>query len=309
MAVLGSAADGGSAAAASERGAGSARVPGEFASWLQVVPLVIVLGLFFGLPMVVVLAVSFFDFDHAEIVPTFIFDNYLELFSSNVTLRLYMTSIKYALIVWAVTLVIGFNVAYFLVFHVRSLLWQIGLFLVCTVPFWTSNIIRMISWIPFLGRNGIFNKALIGAGVVPHPLEFLLFSDFAVVVAYVHLFSLFMVVPIFNAMARIDKNLLEAARDAGAGRFRVVAEIVLPLSKTGIALGSIFVITLVIGDSFVVRTMSGGQSASVVSALQNEVSALQYPPAAASAVIMVIIVTLMVAGILRLVDVRKELAG
>jgi putative spermidine/putrescine transport system permease protein len=309
MAVLGNAADGGPAAAASEREAGSARVPGELASWLQVAPLVIVLGLFFGLPMVVVLAVSFFDFDHAEIIPTFIFDNYLELFSSNVTLRLYMTSIKYALIVWALTLVIGFNVAYFLVFHVRSLLWQIGLFLVCTVPFWTSNIIRMISWIPFLGRNGIFNEALIGAGVVHHPLDFLLFSDFAVVVAYVHLFSLFMVVPIFNAMARIDKNLLEAARDAGAGRFRVVAEIVLPLSKTGIALGSIFVITLVIGDSFVVRTMSGGQSASVVSALQNEVSALQYPPAAASAIIMVIIVTLMVAGILRLVDVRKELAG
>jgi putative spermidine/putrescine transport system permease protein len=110
-------------------------------------------------------------------------------------------------------------------------------------------------------------------------------------------------------MARIDKSLLEAARDAGAGRFRVVAEVVLPLSRTGIALGSIFVVTLVMGDSFVVRTMSGGQSASVVSALQNEVAALQYPPAAASAVIMVIIVTLMVAAILRVVDVRKELAG
>jgi putative spermidine/putrescine transport system permease protein len=109
-------------------------------------------------------------------------------------------------------------------------------------------------------------------------------------------------------MARIDKSLLEAAHDAGANRFRAVAEIVLPLSKSGIALGSIFVVTLVMGDSFVVRTMSGGQSASVVSALQNEVAALQYPPAAASAVIMVIIVTLMVAGILRLVDVRKELA-
>jgi putative spermidine/putrescine transport system permease protein len=212
------------------------------------------------------------------------------------------------LIVWLVTLVLGFNIAYFLVFHVRTVLWQIALFLLCTVPFLTSNIIRMISWIPFLGRNGIFNQALMGSGVVDQPLEFLLFSDFAVIVAYVHLFTLFMVVPIFNSMARIDKSLLEAAHDAGASRFRAVAEIVLPLSKSGIALGSIFVVTLVMGDSFVVRTMSGGQSASVVSALQNEVAALQYPPAAASAVIMVIIVTLMVAGILRLVDVRKELA-
>ena len=279
----------------------------ERTSWLQIAPLVIVLALFFGLPMLVVLAVSFFDFDRTDIVPAFILDNYVDLFRSEVTLRLYASSIKFALIVWAVTLVLGFNIAYFLVFHVRGVLWQIGLFLLCTVPFLTSNIIRMISWIPFLGRNGIFNQALEGAGITSQPLEFLLFSDFAVVVAYVHLFTLFMVVPIFNSMARIDKSLLEAAHDAGASRFRVVYEIVLPLSKSGIALGSIFVVTLVMGDSFVVRTMSGGQSASVVSALQNEVAALQYPPAAASAVIMVIIVTLMVAGILRLVDVRKEL--
>jgi putative spermidine/putrescine transport system permease protein len=285
-----------------------AEITRERASWWQVAPMVVVLTLFFGLPMLVVLVVSFFDFDRSDIIPAFIFDNYVELFTREVTLRLYASSIKFALIVWVITLLLGFNIAYFLVFHVRSLLWQIGLFLLCTVPFLTSNIIRMISWIPFLGRNGIFNQALQGAGITNQPLEFLLFSDFAVVVAYVHLFTLFMVVPIFNAMARIDKNLLEAARDAGAGRFRTVFEIVLPLSRTGIALGSIFVITLVMGDSFVVRTMSGGQSASVVSALQNEVAALQYPPAAASAVIMVIIVTLMVAGILRLVDVRKELA-
>ncbi len=282
---------------------------GERASWVQVSPLVVVLLLFFGLPMLVVLVVSFFDFSRTDIIPTFILDNYVDLFTSEVTLRLYLSSLKFAAIVWAVTLVLGFNIAYFLVFHVRTLLWQIGLFLLCTVPFLTSNIIRMISWIPFLGRNGIFNEALVGSGLISKPLEFLLFSDFAVVVAYVHLFTLFMVVPIFNSMARIDKSLLEAARDAGAGRFRVVAEIVLPLSRTGIALGSIFVVTLVMGDSFVVHTMSGGQSASVVSALQTEVAALQYPPAAASAVIMVVIVTLMVAGILRVVDVRKELAG
>jgi putative spermidine/putrescine transport system permease protein len=281
---------------------------GERASWFQVSPLVLVLLLFFGLPMLVVFVVSFFDFSRTNIIPAFIFDNYIDLFRSEVTLRLYASSLKFAAIVWLVTLVLGFNIAYFLVFHVRSLLVQIGLFLLCTVPFLTSNVIRMISWIPFLGRNGIFNQGLMGTGITSEPLEFLLFSDFAVVVAYVHLFTLFMVVPIFNSMARIDKSLLEAARDAGAGRFRVVAEVVWPLSRTGIALGSIFVVTLVMGDSFVVRTMSGGQSASVVSALQNEVAALQYPPAAASAVIMVIIVTLMVAGILRLVDVRKELA-
>ena len=278
-------------------------------SWLQAGPLALVLLVFFGLPMLLVLAVSFFDYGRTQMIPAFILDNYVELFQSNLTFRLYVTAIKYAAIVWAITLLIGFTVAYFLVFHVRSLLWQIGLFLLCTVPFWTSNIIRMISWIPFLGREGVFNQGLIAAGVVHEPLSFLLFSDFAVIVAYVHLNTLFMIVPIFNSMARIDRSLLEAAHDAGAGRWRVVREIVLPLSKTGIALGSIFVITLVMGDFFVVKVMSGGQSATVVSALSTEIASLQYPPAAASSVVLVVTVALIVSAILRLVDVRKELAG
>src|SRR5258708_1241537 len=138
--------------------------------------------------MAVVVAVSFFDYGQGQIYPTFILDNYREIFESSVTLRLYLSSLKFAAIVWVVTFVVGFNVAYFLVFHVRSLIWQIGLFLLCTVPFWTSNIIRMISWIPFLGRNGIFNQVLVSLGVVPQPLVLLLFSDLSVVVAHVHLF-------------------------------------------------------------------------------------------------------------------------
>jgi len=125
----------------------------------------------------------------------------------------------------------------------------------------------------------------------------------------VHLFTLFMIAPIFNSMARIDPALIEAARDGGAKPWQVIAQVVLPLSKTGIALGSIFVIALVMGDFFVVRTMSGGQSGSVASGLMNEIALLQYPSAAAGAVLLLVIVTLTVAGIFRLVDVRRELAS
>jgi putative spermidine/putrescine transport system permease protein len=268
-----------------------------------------VLLLFFGIPLLVVIAFSFFEFDGINSVPAFDLANYAELFQSKVTLSLYLKTIYFALVVWAMTLVIGFTVAYFLAFHVRNIIWQMALFLLCTVPFWTSNIIRMISWIPFLGRNGIFNQALIGAGITKVPLEFLLFSDFAVIVAYVHLFTLFMIVPIFNSMARIDHALIEAARDGGGSAWRIIWDIVVPLSKTGIALGSIFVITLVMGDFFVVKVMSGSHSASVALAMSNQIAMVQYPPAAASAVVLLVIVTLMVAAILRLVDVRKELAG
>ena len=278
--------------------------------WLYISPLMLVLLPFFVAPILVVFAASFMQSDgFGGIIASPTLQNYIDIFSSGLTLNLYFETVKFTLLTWLFSLIIGFWVAYFLVFHIRSPLLAIGLFLLCTVPFWTSNIIRMISWIPLLGKEGLINMALIKIGVIHEPLEFLLFSGFAVVVAYVHQLTIFMIVPIFNSMARIDRSLIEAAYDAGAGRWRILTEVILPLSKTGIALGSIFVITLVMGDFFVVKVMSGGQSASVVSALSNEISAIQYPPAAANALILVAIVTLMVSGILRLVDVRKELTG
>ena len=277
--------------------------------YLQAAPLALVLLAFLVVPVAMIVIVSFWSYDSFSLIPDFTLDNYAWLISSSVTHNLYLKTLTYAAITWAITLVVGFTVSYYLVFHVRSLIWQIGLFLLCTVPFWTSNVIRMISWIPFLGRNGLFNQSLMAAGITDAPLDFLLFSDFAVILAYVHLFTLFMIVPIFNSMARIDPALIEAAVDGGAKPWQVIWEVVLPLSKTGIALGSIFVIALVMGDFFVVRIMSGGQSGSVVSAMMNEIGLLQYPSAAAGAVILLVITTLMVAAIFRIVDVRKELAA
>ena len=276
--------------------------------YLQVAPLVLVLIFFFVIPVALVILVSFFRYQMlVGIVPQFTFENYVELVSTTTTWALYLSTVKFTLITLAITGVLGFWIAYFLVFHVRNLLIAIGLFLVCTVPFWTSNIIRMISWRPVLGKEGLINSGLIKAGVISHPLDWLLFSDFSVVVAYVHLFTLFMIVPIFNSMARIDKSLLEAAIDAGATRWGVVWNIVLPLSKTGIALGTLFVVTLTMGDFFVVAVISGGLSGSATSGIYNDLQFLNYPRAAASAVILLLVVLLIAAAIFRLVDVRKEL--
>jgi putative spermidine/putrescine transport system permease protein len=125
---------------------------------------------------------------------------------------------------------------------------------------------------------------------------------------YVHLFTLFMIVPMFNSMAKIDPNILEAAKDMGASSLDILLNIIIPLTKTGIALGSIFVVTLVMGDFFVVKVMSGGQSASVVSAMKNDIDQLYYPQAAAFAVLLILVVLMIVSLILRVVDVRAELA-
>ncbi|SCW59569.1 ABC transporter permease [Ancylobacter rudongensis] len=279
----------------------------RIAPYLQAAPLTLILAAFLVLPIATIVMVSFWDYDSIQIFPDFVFTNYEETITSPVTWRTYLNTLKYTVIVWAVTLLVGFWVAYYLAFHIRSATMQMVLFLVCTIPFLTSNIIRMISWIPFLGRNGLLNQSLMTMGLIDQPLEFLLFSDFAVVLAMVHLYTLFMVTPIFNTLMRIDRALIEAARDAGANAFQILTNVILPLAKPGIAIGSIFVVTLVMGDFITVRFMSGGQSASVGLMMANQIALLQYPAAAANAVILLVLVLLLVAAILRIVNIRKEL--
>lgn len=293
----------------------AARRPGRgplapwLVSWLQVGPLALILLVLFVLPTGLFAVVSFFDYDRTGLYPAFLLDNYRELFTAPSTLRLYVSSLRFALVVWAITLTLGFWLAHFLVFHVRSGAVRTTLLLLCIVPFWTSAIIRTIAWIPFLGRNGVFNTTLLDLRIIDRPLDVLLFSDLSVVITYVNLYTLLMVGPIANSMAKIDRSLIEAAVDAGASRWGIVRHVVMPLSRTGIALGSILVFTQVMGDYFVVRRMSGGQSASIVSALSTEIQAMQYPPASASAVVLVLFVGLLVAVMMRVVDVRRELVG
>lgn len=274
---------------------------------LQILPLVAILGLFLIGPIIIIFVVSFWDYTEFSLVPDFVLTNYTELFSSSVSYSIYLNTLKFAGLSWLITLVLGFGVAYFLAFHVRTLRWQIILFLVCTIPFWTSNIIRMIAWIPVLGRHGLINEALVNIGLVDQPVEWLLYSDFAVVLAFVHLYTLFMVVPIFNSVMRIDKAVLEAARDAGASALQVLVFVIIPLCRPGIAIGTIFVVSLVMGDFVTVQAMSGGQSASVGVAMNHKRALLQYPAAAADAMILLLVVLAMVAMLMRTVNIRKEL--
>jgi putative spermidine/putrescine transport system permease protein len=286
-------------------------VPG----WLQALPFALVFTLFFILPLILVVIVSFWDYNDYEMLPAFITRSYTESFEGCLTslpdlctiFRTYLSTAKFCLIVWALTLVIGFTVAYYLAFYIRSTTMQMVLFLVCTIPFWTSNVIRMISWIPLLGRNGVVNQVLVGSHVINQPLEWLLYSPFSVALAFVHLFAFFMVAPIFNSMMRIDRRLIEAAYDAGATGWQMLTNVIIPLSKPGIAIGSIFVVTIVMGDFITFGVMGGEQIASAGKAIETRLNALQFPPAAANAVILLGATMLIIAVMNRIVDIRKEL--
>ena len=301
----------------SRQNTASTAAPWRISAGWQATPYSLVFLLFFLIPLGLIVMVSFWEFNEYEMIPSFTWHSYLSIFEGCtqlndygdmcVTLKTYASTLRISVIVWLITLVLGFTVAYFLAFCVRTTSMQTMLFVLCTVPFWTSNVIRMISWIPLLGRNGLVNQTLVGAGLVDKPIEWLLFSEFSVVLAFVHLYTMFMIVPIFNSMMRIDRNLIEAATDNGASAWQTLWNVIIPLSRTGIIIGSIFVITIVMGDFVTIGVMGGQQIASVGKIIQVQTSFLQFPLAAANAVILLLVVLMIIWGLTRLVDIRKEL--
>ena len=287
----------------------------KHSAFLLSLPFALVIFVFFVVPLCLVIMVSFWDYNAYSIIPDFIFTNYEDIFYGCVkslpelctTFATYLSSLKFVVTVWLITLITGFLVALFLSFCVSTLQMQVVLFLLCTIPFWTSNVIRMISWIPLLGRNGLVNSTLMDIGLIDAPFEWLLYSQFSVILAFVHLYTLFMVVPIFNSMMRIDRSLLEAAHDAGASTWQTLTNIIIPLSRPGIIIGSIFVITIVMGDFLTIGVMGGQQIPSVGKIINVEMTYLQFPAAAANAVILIVITLMIIFTMTKLVDIRKEL--
>ena len=287
----------------------------RFAPYWQAAPLAAVLLVFFAIPLAVTLVVSFWSYTGYSIKPALIFDNYAAAFDRCftalpdlcTTFRTYLSTLRFCLLVWLATLVIGFTVAYYLVFEIRSPTVRLALALLTTIPFWTSNVIRMISWIPLLGRGGLVNDGLVTLGLVHQPIDWLLYSPFSVALALIHINTVFMIVPILNSMSRIDRSLIEAARDAGASGLQILINVIIPLAKTGIVIGSIFVITVVMGDYISVGLMGGQQIASAGKVIATQITALQFPIAAANAVVLLAVVLMIVWTMLRFVDIRREL--
>ena len=283
-------------------------------SWLAI-PFAIIFIAYFVVPLILTLIVSFWDYTEYSIIPDFIFSNYVYIFQGCftfedglcLTFKTYISTFFFCIFTWLITLLLGFSVAYFLAFYVNSLPLQITLFLICTIPFWTSNVIRMVSWIPLLGRNGLVNETLISFGLIQEPIEWLLYSSFSVVLALVHLYTLFMIVPIFNSMLRIDKEVIEAAYDSGANQFQIITNVIIPLCKPGIIIGSIFVITVVMGDFLTIGIMGGQQLASIGKIINTEMNYLQLPGAAANSVILLLITIFIIIVMTKFIDIRKEL--
>lgn len=274
---------------------------------LQISPLTLALLLFLVAPVLAIVVMSLYKFTGFMTVPELTIANYIKIFSKHLTLSNYLTTAKMVGITWLVSVILGFTLAYFLVFDLVKLRTKLLLFLVLVVPFWTSSVTRTVSWVPFLGKEGIINKAVMGLGLADEPLNFLLFSEFAVLLAYVHIFTLFMMAPLFNVMARIDRQLFDAARDAGANSWQIMWNITMPLCMPGIAIGTIFVVSLVASDFATIGILGGQRVGTISISIINQMSMAQFPHASANAVVLLVLLLLVVVILMRLIDVRKHL--
>lgn len=176
---------------------------------------------------------------------------------------------------------------------------RMALFLMAaiTIPFFTSDLIRAFSWRLVLGRTGPINDFLVGAGLTAAPLDWLLFSNFAVMVGLVASYMPFAAFPLLLAMPRVEPNILASAQDLGAGFWRIVRTIIVPLTLPGLSAGFLFVFVMVVGSSTEVQ-MLGGAGASIVSVMVNDVMRVaNFPLAfAISTVVLLLLLGLVLIG-------------
>ena len=219
--------------------------------------------LLLAVPLVMVAALSFWTQDYLTLDRTFTTANYVTAWTEPMYQYLMARSLKISIFVTVATVFLAYPVAYFISFHVAAKRKAMWIFLI-TIPFWTSYLMRIFLWKVILGYNGVVNGSLMGLGVIEQPLSFILYNQNAVVLTLAHAWVPFAILPIFVALERVDRSLIEAAEDLGDSRLRRFLRVTLPLSMPGVIAATIIVFIPTIGD-YVTPRLVGGPNGLMIS--------------------------------------------
>lgn len=289
-------------------------------NWL-IAPAALWLLLFLVVPLASIIVFSFWTQTPQGMEANFSLANYGEYFhvegffepeekrflQPSIFVRTLGSTIYYTLLVMLICLIVGYPIAYFLAMRVTAFKWQLSLFLLCMVPFWTSYLIRAVAWLPMLGRRGLINQALVGSGILDKPATFLFYSEFGYVLALVQIYVVLCIGPIFFSLAKIPKDIIEAATDMGATPFQIFREIIAPMSLPGVAIGMIFLFVMIMGEFATAVVVYGGKTSTAGTVILNYYGIANYPFAAVNALMLMVAMVVGIVIILRLVDIRKEL--
>lgn len=229
--------------------------------WLKMLlfllPAVLLLAIYLVIPIGMLVVMSFYRSSMFGVVPDFSLASYAHFVSSPMFPGLLAKSVRMAVTVTVLSLLVSYPFAYFLArVPGRS---KTALLILVMVPFWTSYLIRTMAWLPILGIKGVVNHSLLSLRLVTDPIEVFLFNEFSVTLTLVHIYLPYMVVPLFLSLDRLDGRLLEAAGDLGAGPWRAFRHVTLPLSLPGVVGGIVMVFIAAFG-AYVTPKLLGGSS-------------------------------------------------
>ncbi len=250
---------------------------------------------FLFLPYLLLFAHSLWRVTSAQvIVRDWTLDNYVRLFGTALYPRTILFSAGIALRVTLFSLLLAYPLAYLLAFKVRR--HKNLMYMAVIIPLWVSYLVRAYAWKIILGQEGILNGLLLQLGVIRQPLEFLLYSKWAVIIALTHIYTPFTLMPIYAVLESIPVGLKEASQDLYADRVRTFVHVVLPLSLPGVLAGATFAFVLSMGDFIAPQLLGGNDSALMVSNVVVSLFgvAFNWPLGAAVSVVMLaLVVTLL----------------
>jgi spermidine/putrescine transport system permease protein len=233
--------------------------------------------LMLAVPLLTILAFSFFKDGYQTIIREFTLENYRAAWADPIFRTLMLRSLWVAGLVTAATVVLAFPVAYFLSFVVPPRHKAMWIFLI-TIPFWTSYLIRVFLWKVILGYNGVINSGLKNLGLIDQPLGFLLYNTGSIVVTLAHAYAPFAILPIYVALERIDRSLLEAGRDLGESRLMTFWRVTLPLAMPGVLAAVLIVFIPTIGDYVTPTLIGGGKIPMVANLIQAQMLDIDNKP-------------------------------
>lgn len=278
----------------------------EAASGLALIsPTALYAILLLAAPLITIILYSFMTDGDLKVIWDFSLGNYVETWTNRIYRSIMFRSLAVSISVTIVTVLLAYPVAYFVSFHVSPSKKSLWLFLI-TIPFWTSYLIRVFLWKVILGYNGVINSALMSLGIIDEPLTAISYNVQAFVVTLAHAYAPFAILPIFVALEKIDRSLLEAGQDLGESKIRTFLRVTLPLSIPGVAAAVLIVFIPTIGDYVTPNLIGGGK----IPMIANIIEVLMLvrddkPLGSAIAVSAMLIVTLV--SLLFLFSIRKYL--
>jgi len=247
--------------------------------------------IFLIIPYAVMIAVGFWTRQFPLFVPDFQWGNFVQLFNDPQYTTVILRTLKIALLVTLGATLLGYPLAYFLAFTVKSQRWRNLLYMSVIVPLWVSYLLRAYTWKIILGTNGALNSLLLSLGLVDQPLSLFLYNQAAMVITLVYIFIPFMVMPLFTVLDNVPKAFIEASEDLGVGPFMTFWRVIFPLSLGGLIAGATMTFCLSFGD-FVAPVLVGGPDGTMVAnLLQSQFgAALNWPLGSALATLVLILV-------------------